>query len=131
MNRNSKSIAKYVLYWVLGFAIFLAIQFLFFDTQVSNPFTTLTESYNIGESLSEADALNVINTEGVVSIVEDNGSYILKTESGAYYQTPVTESVTLGLKLEGVKFEVVEEKEGIPFFAVLIGSCSIFIPFLF
>ena len=122
MNRNSKSIAKYVLYWVLGFAIFLAIQFLFFDTQVSNPFTTLTESYNIGESLSEADALNVINTEGVVSIVEDNGSYILKTESGAYYQTPVTESVTLGLKLEGVKFEVVEEKEGIPFFAVLIGA---------
>ena len=119
VKNNSKSIAKYFLYVFLGFTIFLAIQFMFFDTTVSNPFKTLTESYNIGESLTESEALNVINTEGVVSIIEDNGSYILKTEQGSYYQTPVTETVTLGLKLEGVEIDVVEE-EGIPFLSLLV-----------
>lgn len=97
---------------------------MFFDTTVSNPFTTLTESYNIGESLSETEALNIINTEGVDSIVESNNMYILKTPEGNYYQTPVTETTTLGLKLEGVTIEQPSENagSGISFFWVLAGA---------
>ena len=94
------------------FLIFLGIQFLFFDTTVSNPFTTLTESYNIGESLTESEALNIINTEGVDSIVESNDMYILKTPEGNYYQTPVSETITLGLKLEGAIIEEPVENTG-------------------
>ena len=110
VKKSSKTIAKYFLYYALAFLIFLGIQFLFFDTTVNNPFTTLTESYNIGEPLSETETLNIINTEGVVNTVESNGRYVLKTETGNYYQTPITESVTLGLKLAGVlPTEVVEE----------------------
>ena len=110
MKKSSKTIAKYFLYYALAFLIFLGIQFIFFDTTVNNPFTTLTESYNIGEPLSESEALNIINTEGVVNTVQSEGLYVMKTESGNYYQTPITESVTLGLKLAGVlETPVVEE----------------------
>ena len=124
MKKNSKTIAKYFLYYCVVFLIFLGIQFLFFDTTVSNPFTTLTESYNIGESLTESEALNIINTEGVDSIVESNDMYILKTPEGNYYQTPVSETITLGLKLEGVSIEQPTETKGsgISFFWVLVGA---------
>lgn len=106
------------------FLIFLGIQFLFFDTTVSNPFTTLTESYNIGESLTETEALNIINTEGVDSIVESNDMYILKTPEGNYYQTPVSETITLGLKLEGAIIEEPVENtgSGLSFFWILAGA---------
>ena len=106
------------------FLIFLGIQFLFFDTTVSNPFTTLTESYNIGESLTESEALNIINTEGVDSIVESNDMYILKTPEGNYYQTPVSETITLGLKLEGAIIEEPVENtgSGLSFFWILAGA---------
>lgn len=124
MKKNSKTIAKYFLYYCMVFLIFLGIQFLFFDTTVSNPFTTLTESYNIGESLTESEALNIINTEGVDSIVESNDMYILKTPEGNYYQTPVSETITLGLKLEGAIIEEPVENtgSGLSFFWILAGA---------
>ena len=124
MKKNSKTIAKYFLYYCMVFLIFLGIQFLFFDTTVSNPFTTLTESYNIGESLTETEALNIINTEGVDSIVESNDMYILKTPEGNYYQTPVSETITLGLKLEGAIIEEPVENtgSGLSFFWILAGA---------
>lgn len=124
MKKNSKTIAKYFLYYCMVFLIFLGIQFLFFDTTVSNPFTTLTESYNIGESLTETEALNIINTEGVDSIVESNDMYILKTPEGNYYQTPVSETITLGLKLEGAIIEESVENtgSGLSVFWILAGA---------
>lgn len=124
MKKNSKTIAKYFLYYCMIFLIFLGIQFLFFDTTVSNPFTALTESYNIGESLTESEALNIINTEGVDSIVESNDMYILKTPEGNYYQTPVSETITLGLKLEGAIIEEPVENtgSGLSFFWILAGA---------
>ena len=124
MKKNSKTIAKYFLYYCMVFLIFLGIQFLFFDTTVSNPFTTLTESYNIGESLTESEALNIINTEGVDSIVESNDMYILKTPEGNCYQTPVSETITLGLKLEGAIIEEPVENtgSGLSFFWILAGA---------
>lgn len=124
MKKNSKTIAKYFLYYCVAFLIFLSIQFMFFDTTVSNPFKTITESYNIGESLTETEALGIINTEGIDSIVESNEVYILKTSEGNYYQTPVTETVTLGLKLEGVTIEqpIEEGNTGYTFLWILLGA---------
>ena len=123
VKKNSKVIAKYFLYYCVAFMIFLAIQFLFFDVNVENPFTVLTENYNIEEVLTETETLEIIKNEGIESIVEFEDSYIFKTESGNYFKTIMTETIALSMKLNGLDLDSIAQNKSsinIVFWAVVV-----------
>lgn len=66
-------------------------------------------AYNIGDTLSEEEALSLFSSENISNIVEKEGTYLLKTESGKYYRVPITDTVQLGLELEGIVENPIEK----------------------
>ena len=103
MNQNSKSVQKYLLYYLLAIVIFVAVQMLFFKSpEVSQPVDTLLNAYNVNSVLTEEEALSLFSTSEITSVVEKDDFYLIKTADGNYYQTNVTEATQIGLELEGL-----------------------------
>ena len=108
MNRSSKSFAKYFLYYIIAFIIFLLVQIVFNTKDVKQNSNLLFENYNISSILTETEAIKVISTEGVENVVEEDNTYIFKTISGGYYRTLKTETITLSFKLQGLDIPITE-----------------------
>ena len=74
----------------------------FKSSDVSQPVDAILNAYNVESQLSEEEALTLFSTNEIVSVVEKDNFYLIKTGDGSYYQTEVTEATQIGLELEGL-----------------------------
>ena len=103
LNKSSKGVQKYLLYYLVALFIFLGVQMMFFKSpDVSQPVDAILNAYNVESQLSEEEALTLFSTNEIVSVVEKDDFYLIKTGDGSYYQTEVTEATQIGLELEGL-----------------------------
>lgn len=102
MRINTNTLKKWILYYLVGCVIFIGIQMLFNVKDTTSSFTTISETYNINNSLTESEVLKVLESENIISAVEKEGFYILKSDTSKYYQVPITDTISLGLELAGV-----------------------------
>ena len=103
LNMSSKGVQKCFLYYLVASFIFLGVQMMFFKSpDVSQPVDAILNAYNVESQLSEEEALTLFSTNEIVSVVEKDNFYLIKTGDGSYYQTEVTEATQIGLELEGL-----------------------------
>lgn len=99
------------MYYFVGILIFIAIQYVFVSTNISEPLNDLIEAYKIVEIENQADVLKIIQEENIVNVLEQENFYILTSELGQYYKVPITETTMLGLELQGKLTEKIEESD--------------------
>lgn len=114
---------KRILMWIVIMFLILCVVHNIFSSKPEIDSNALTETYNITEVLSEKDALNIIEKANISSAVYDDGKYILKTDTDAYYQMPATNSIVKGLELKGAVMPTDSEssKGFLKFLYVVIG----------
>lgn len=97
---------KLLMFYFVSLLIFVGIQSLFHESTIPQPFTTVMETYNVNTSLSETEALKLIEKTEISNVVEKDNFYILKTVDGDYYKIEKSDTIALGLELAGYQKDV-------------------------
>ena len=97
---------KLLMFYFVSLLIFVGIQSLFHESTIPQPFTTVMETYNVNTSLSETEALKLIEKTEISNVVEKDNFYILKTVDGDYYKIEKSDTIALGLELAGYQKNV-------------------------
>ena len=97
---------KLLMFYFVSLLIFVGIQSLFHESTIPQPFTTVMETYNVNTSLSETEALELIEKTEISNVVEKDNFYILKTVDGDYYKIEKSDTIALGLELAGYQKDV-------------------------
>ena len=106
MKINTGMFKKLLMFYFVSLLIFVGIQSLFHESTIPQPFTTVMETYNVNTSLSETEALKLIEKTEISNVVEKDNFYILKTVDGDYYKIEKSDTIALGLELAGYQKDV-------------------------
>ena len=106
MKINTGMFKKLLMFYFVSLLIFVGIQSLFHESTIPQPFTTVMETYNVNTSLSETEALELIEKTEISNVVEKDNFYILKTVDGDYYKIEKSDTIALGLELAGYQKDV-------------------------
>ena len=76
MKINTGMFKKLLMFYFVSLLIFVGIQSLFHESTIPQPFTTVMETYNVNTSLSETEALKLIEkTEISTKIIRQIGFF--------------------------------------------------------
>ena len=97
-----RGLKNFIIFYSVALIIYVITQSIFSSGVTPNSIEVLKENYGIESALSEKDALNILNTNEIVNVVENEGQIIFKTADNEFFLTTSTESVEMALELAGV-----------------------------
>ena len=73
-----RGLKNFIIFYSVALIIYVITQSIFSSGVTPNSIEVLKENYGIESALSEKDALNILNTNEIVNVVENEGRLYLR-----------------------------------------------------